>query len=147
MGAAIVAARDERCPRLGDPGQRRGSAGPADDARRVRRRPDQEELVVHHFEAFYAETLSDKFFLGRLVMDEQHIGVAILSQADGLPGADRENARFDPAMLLKYRQNMVEQTGILGRACRRDDDKRRRGPGRWYRGQQAKRQEQSTEKV
>jgi len=83
---------------------------------------DDDEIVVHDFLALDAEALGDEFFLGGLVMDEDHIGIAAPRQIERLAGAQGDDAHLDAVGLFENRQHVAEEAGLLGRGGRGDGD-------------------------
>ena len=121
MGAGAVAARDERRGLLFDRAQRR------DDVRALHAggivlRPDQHEVVVHDGIALHPEAFGEEFFFRGLGMDEHHVGVAAPSGVERLASALGDHAHLDAGLLFEQRQQIAEQTGVLGRGGRGDDD-------------------------
>ena len=47
------------------------------------------------FERFDAESFGNELLFGRLVVHEQHVGIAAPADVDRLPGADRDHAHVD----------------------------------------------------
>jgi hypothetical protein len=47
-------------------------------------------------------------------VDQQHVGVAILAQGDGLPGAHGDDLDLDIVLILKARQQVIQQPRVLG---------------------------------
>ena len=64
--------------------------------------------------ALEAEALGDELLLGRLVVHEQHVGVAAPAHVERLPGADGDDANVDAGRLLERRQQVREQARLLG---------------------------------
>ena len=120
--AALVAARDERRLRRLDLLQRFDDVLAAGDLRGIALRPDQHEVVVHHGEPLDAFALGQEFLLGRLRVDEDDIGVAAPREVERLPGAERDDAHLDAGLLLEDRQQVAEQSRLLGRRRRGDGD-------------------------
>ena len=56
-------------------------------------------------------------------MDEDDISVASTPYVQGLTAADRNDLYDDARVLRKCRQEMPEQTGLLGRRRRRNGDR------------------------
>ena len=85
------------------------------------------------------ETFGDELHLRGLVVDKQHIGVAVPCLADSLAGADGDDADLDSRLLGEKGQHVIVKAGVLGRGCRRHGDellrrldvrRGRRHPGR-----------------
>jgi hypothetical protein len=127
VGAAVVAAGGEGRLRAGDLRQSLPRLGHAAHACRVGGRADDDEIVVHHLVARDAVAGGHEFLLARLVVDEQDVCIAIAGQPDGLAGADGDDADLDPALRREFRQDMPEQTRILGRCGRGERDEAVRG--------------------
>src|SRR5207253_10553073 len=64
----------------------------------------------------------DKSQLGRTVVHEHDIAIAVLADLQRLAGADRDDMDLDAGRLGKGRQQMVEQPRFLGRGGRGDGD-------------------------
>jgi hypothetical protein len=96
---------------------------------RVGLRADDDEVVVHHLLALDAEAFGDEFLLGRLVMHEDDVGIAAPRHVQRLAGAQRDDAHLDAAGLLEGRQQVAEQTRLLGRGGRGDGDEALLGGG------------------
>ena len=112
MRAGTVAARNECRAALGYALQPSENAA-APRAGGIGGRADEDEVVVHHVETLHAEPVRDEFFLLRLGMGEQHIGVAAPRRVDGLARALRDDARRDAGLRCEQRQEMAEEAGIL----------------------------------
>ena len=149
VGAAVVAARDERPPRPRDRRERGGRIAGPPHARRIGPRPDDDEIVVHHRSAGAAEPGRDERAFGRRVMDQEDIGVAPPGKPDRLAGADGDHPHVERQRRPDPRQQPVIETGIAHRSrrgegenvgfgprLRRDEGERqrqyRRDPGRTY---------------
>ena len=76
---------------------------PASNAGRIRRRADDDEVVVHHVEARLAVALCDQTLLGLAVVDEQNVDVAVAGQAERPAGSGYDGAYGDPAVALELR--------------------------------------------
>ena len=63
---------------------------------------DQHEVVVHHRKSLDGKAFCDDFFLGDLVVNEQHVGVAPATHVDGLAGADRHHFHIDSGGLFVF---------------------------------------------
>ena len=90
--------------------------------RRIRLRPDQDEVVVHHLVAAHAVALGDELLLERPRVHEHHVGVAAPAHVERLAGAERHHAHLDAGLLLEDGQQVLEQAGLLGRGGRGDGD-------------------------
>ena len=108
--AGTIAARDERRTLLLDGLERRHDVLAAIDAGGIALRPDQDEVVVHHRVALYAEAFGEEFFLGGLGVDEYDIGVTAATGIECLPGSLRDNLHIDTGLGLEQRQYVFEQT-------------------------------------
>ena len=63
--------------------------------RRIARRADQDEVVIHHLTAVDAKALRDKSKLCRSVVHEDNIAVATFADFEGLPYSDRDHPDLD----------------------------------------------------
>ena len=79
--------------------ERRDGVLAALDAGRIGRGPDDHEVVVHDLVALDPEAVGDELLLGRLVVHEQHVGIAVLGELDRLAGADRDHPHLDAGLL------------------------------------------------
>ncbi len=77
---------------------------------------------MHDRVAFEPQPVGDELALGRLVVDQQQVGVAVRGDAYGLAGSDRDDLDLDAARLRELRQQPFEQPGVLrgSRRCNRD---------------------------
>ena len=121
MGAAFVAARNKTSIGHADLFHRFGDVL-ALDLRRVSGRANQHEVVVHDRVALERIAFGHHFFFSRLVVNEQHIGVAPAAHVDGLAGADRHHFHVDAGGFLELRQQIRKQPRLLGRGRRRHHD-------------------------
>ena len=64
----------------------------------------------------------EKLFLGRSGVHEDHVGIAPAGEIEGLPGTERHHPHLDPGLLPENRQDVAEQSRLLGRRGRGDDD-------------------------
>jgi hypothetical protein len=87
----------------------------AGHVRRIGPRADQHEVVVHHLEAPHAVALGDEFLLERPGMDQDHVGIAAPAHLERLAGAERHHAHLHAALLLVERQQVLEESRLLGR--------------------------------
>ena len=85
---------------------------------------DDDEVVVHHVETLHAATLGDEFFFRCLIVHKQHVAVAVGRVFDRLSGADRDDAHVNPRLGGELRQEMLEESGVLGRGRRLQNDER-----------------------
>ena len=97
---------------------------------RIRRRADDDEIVVHHRQPLGREAFGDELLLGGGVVHEHHVGVPAARHVERLTGADRNHADVDAGGLLELRQQVAEQAGLLGRRGRRHHDALVLRPGR-----------------
>ena len=95
--------------------------GHALDAGRVARRADDHEVVVHHVLAARAEAVVHELVLARPCVHQHHVGVAVLAQLERLAGADCHIVGIDPKLLLKVRQDHVQQPRVRRAGGRGDD--------------------------
>ena len=119
--AAAVTARDEGLAAGRDLGQAGHDVGAA-RAGRVGLGADQHEVVVHDRVALLAPALGDELVLGRGVVHEDHVGIAAPADVQRLARADGDHAHLDAAGLGEGRQQMLEQSRLLGRGGRGHDD-------------------------
>jgi hypothetical protein len=94
----------------------------ARDAGRIGFRPDEHEIVVHHFVAAQAVTFGDKSFLEGLGVNEHHVGVAAPTHVERLAGAQGDDANLDPGLLFEVGQQMAEEPALLSRGSRGHGD-------------------------
>jgi hypothetical protein len=121
MGAAAIAARDERCMRIGDALQPRDDVI-ARSARRVRTRADDDEIVVHDAPPADPMAFGDECLLGRLIVHEYHVGIATAPDVERLAGAGGHDANLDAGRPAEGGQDVPEQPRLLGRRGRCDGD-------------------------
>src|SRR5262249_24968792 len=121
VGAAVVAARGEGRARRGNRLEGGDDVAAAADMGGIALRPDEDEVVVHDLAPPGAPAFGDEGQFRRLVMDEEHIGIAALADLQRLAGADGDDAYLDPALRGEGGEDRAEDAGILGR-CRRGDD-------------------------
>ena len=120
--AAAIAARHERRLRGLDFFQRREDVLAAGDLGRIVLRADEHEVVVHHRIAFDALPFGQEFLLGGAGVHEHDVGVAAPADIERLAGAQRDDANLDAGLLLVDRQQIAEQSRLLGRGRRGDGD-------------------------
>src|SRR5262249_3531999 len=118
MRPGAVAARDETSLLSFYVLKSLGNVRHALDAGGIALRTDQHEVVVHHRKAFHAFTLGKEFFFSRLGMHEHHVSVAAPCGIKRLASALRQNLHSDSGLLLKDRQQVLEQAGVLRRRSR-----------------------------
>src|SRR5262249_22370595 len=122
--AAVVAARHKRRFSLCDPAQRGNDVLAPAHPRRVARRTDQDEVVVHYVMAVDAEAAIDEGELCRGVMHEDHVTIAVLGNLERLAGSDSDDADLNAGVPGEGRQQMAEEPGFLGRGRRRHGNER-----------------------
>src|SRR5262249_18214375 len=61
---------------------------------------------------------SQKLLFGRFRVDENHISVAAPAGVERLPRSLRDDFHGDARLLLKDREQILEQTAVLRRRCR-----------------------------
>ena len=110
MRAGTIAARDERRALVLDGLERRHDVLAAVGAGGIALRSDQDEVVVHHRVALYAEAFGEEFFLGGLGVDKYDIGVPAPTGIERLPGSLCDNLHIDTGLGLEQRQYVSEQT-------------------------------------
>jgi hypothetical protein len=121
MGPRLVAARHEGRLGGGDLAQRLQRVL-ARGLRRVVSRSDDDEVVVHDRGALHPVSVGDEFLLRRLIVDEDHVGIAAPRHVQRLAGAQRHDLDLDPGRDLEGRQQMAEQARLLGGRGRRHRD-------------------------
>jgi hypothetical protein len=77
---------------------------------------------MHHVAPIDAEPIGHKLVLARAVMDEKRIGIPALPERNCLPRADRDHTDTDARGVREDRQNVAEQTRLLGRGRRSQGD-------------------------
>src|SRR6185503_8347770 len=122
MGPAPVAARHERRPRRADFAERFERVLAAAHFRRVGFRTDQDEVVVHDVLPLHAEALGEEPLFQRSGMNENDVGVAATPHVERLAGAERDDAHLNAGLLFELWQQVLEQSGLLGRRGRRHGD-------------------------
>src|SRR5947208_1898648 len=112
--ARAVAARHERGSGGADVLQRFGGVFHAADLRRIGRRADDDEVVVHHVAPLHAEARGDELLLRLAIVDQHHVGIALLADLQRGAGAYRHVLHGDAGSAAKLRQQVVEQPGVGG---------------------------------
>ena len=112
----------------GDLLQGSGDVGHAGNPGGIALGADDDEVVVHDIEALHALAVGDELLLVGLGVHEQHVTVTVAGVLDRLAGADRHHAHLDPGLVLEQWQQMAEQSRLLGRGGRLDDDELVLGP-------------------
>src|SRR5262249_25146945 len=100
----------------------RDNVARAPDAGGIARRTDQDEVVVHYGEPLYPEALGQELLLSRLGGHEDDICVPPPVSIEALAGALRPSVHGDPGVCLEDRQQITEQSRILGGRCRCNHD-------------------------
>ena len=80
------------------------------DLCRVIRRPDNNEVVIHHIVPDHVKAFLHCLQLLLLGMDKDEVRIAPLSNLDRRAGAYSNNVHFDSGLLLEDRQDVVEQS-------------------------------------
>jgi hypothetical protein len=75
-----------------------------------RRRPYDDEIVVHDAVTLNAPTVSYELFLVRFRVDQHHIAIAILGIFQRLAGPNCHDTHFDARLLREERKNVLEQS-------------------------------------
>ncbi len=101
----------------------------------IRWRPHDHEIVIHHVFAAHAVAGGHEGVLLGPGMDQEHVGVAVLAQLEGLAGAHGNDLHPGLVLLLKIRQDILQQAGISGAGGGRQDQL----PGRRRRGSRPRR--------
>jgi hypothetical protein len=123
VGAALVAARDERGAGGGDRRERGDRVMPAGDICRIHARTDHDEIVPGDLPAIDAVPLGDELVLGFRIMHQDQIGVAVRRRRQRLAGALGEDAHRDAGLLGECGQDVRQQTRILDRSRRGERDR------------------------
>ena len=110
VGAALVAARDERGLSRLDLLERGGDVLPAGYFGWIALRPDQHEVVVHDVPVSDPVALAHEPALRSRVVHEDHVGVPAASHVERLAGAQRDDAHPDPGALLEDWQDEAEES-------------------------------------
>ena len=147
VGAARIAAREKRLLLRRDLLQRGDDVLAAADMGGIGLRADQDEVVVHDLAAIDAVAGFQEFELGRLVVDEDHVGVAVLADRQGLAGSHRDNVHLDPARLGEGGEQERKQPRLLGRGGRGDGDEKRLGLRRAGQGQHRRQRQQGADEL
>jgi hypothetical protein len=120
--AAAVAARHERRAGILDLQQCVERVLAPRDSRRVCFRADQHEVVVHHWIPLHPVPFAqESFFLGPRV-HEHDVRIAAPRDVQCLARAEGDDAYLYAGLLLEDRQDLPEQSGLLGGGRRRDGD-------------------------
>ena len=114
MRAGSVAARDERRLRGGNLAQCLEHVVAAGDPRGIALRADHDEVVVHHVEALHAETLGEEILFRRLIVHEDHVGIAAPTDVERLAGSDGNDIHADPGFGGELREEIAEEARLLG---------------------------------
>ena len=122
VGAAFVAARDKGCLSGGDRRQRRDRIAAAGDMRRVRARPDHNEVVPGDLPPLGAVTGGDEFLLGFRVMHQKQIGVVARGRLKRLARSLGQDMYGYAGLSGEGRENVRKQAGIFDRGGRREND-------------------------
>src|SRR5262249_49836870 len=105
---ASIAAGNERCARALNCFECVEDILVAGNLRRIALRPDQDEVVVHHWKALYTLPFGQKLFLGGLGMDEHDIGIAPSRKIERLACAQRDDADGNTRLFLEDREEISE---------------------------------------
>src|SRR5262249_13742545 len=98
--AGAITARDKRRALLLDGLERRNNVLAAVDGGGIALWSDQDEVVVHHRVAFYAEPIGDEFLLGCLGVDKHDVGVPATTGIECLPSSLCEHLHINPGLVL-----------------------------------------------
>jgi hypothetical protein len=120
--AGAIAARDERRALVLDGLERRDDILAAADAGEIALSADQDEVVVHHRVALYAESIGEKFFFSALGVDKHGIGVPATPDIKGLAGALGDHLHINTGLGLDQRQYVSEQARVFRRSRRGDNN-------------------------
>jgi hypothetical protein len=113
--AGAITARDKRRALLLDGLERRNNVLAAVDAGGIALWSDQDEVVVHHRVALYAEPIGDEFFLGCLGVDKHNVGVPATTGIECLPGSLCEHLHIDAGLGFEQGEYVAEQARVLRR--------------------------------
>jgi hypothetical protein len=102
----------------------------ADDMSGVGSRPDNDEVVPRDLAPIGAVAVVDEGCFGLGIVHEHEIGVTAPGGVERLTGPLRQDVHGDPGRLGEGRQDRAEQTGILDRCGRGQNDRLRRWIGR-----------------
>ena len=90
--------------------------------RRIAARSDDHEIVVHDVAAVDAVAISDEFIFSDAIVNQQRVGIAAGADGERLPGSDRDDVNGDACRRGENRQDVAEQSRILGRSGRTECD-------------------------
>ncbi len=122
MGPRLVAAGDEQRLALGDSLQRRNGVGHAAQARRIARRTDEQEVVVHHEAAAHEVARVDQRALRVRRVRQHHVRVTAPAHGQRLPAAHGDHLDGVVGLPLEHGEQAVEQAGVAGGGRRGEDD-------------------------
>ena len=114
MGARIVAAGDEDGLGLGDGLECLGGTGHPADTGGIVCRSDDDKVIVHNILTAHAVSVGYELVLSGSSVDQENVGIAVLAQCQGLPGAYRHHFDADVVLLLKVWQDKGQQARVLG---------------------------------
>ena len=131
MRAGLIAARDERDTPVGNSPERGDGVAQAAQPGAVARRPDHEELVVHHEPPPHEVPRIDEQALGLGCVGEDDIGVSPAAHRERLPATHGDHLDAITGTPLENRQQRIEQPGVAsGGGGGEDDDGGLGGNGR-----------------
>src|SRR5438445_205512 len=105
----------------------------AAQAGRVRGRPDEEEIVVHHEAAVQEVSRVGEDALGLGRVRQHHVRVAAAAHRERLPAADGDYLHAIAALPLEHREQRVEQPGVAGGRGGGEEEVATLDGGGWWR--------------
>jgi hypothetical protein len=103
--------------------ERRDDIPAACDAGRIALRADQDEVVVHDRIALHTRAFGHELLFGRPGVHEHNVGVTAPAGVERLAGALRDHLHVDAGLGFEDRQDVTEESGILGRGRGGNDDR------------------------
>ena len=99
--------------RLADALERVGDARGLLHLGRVRRGPQEHEVVPHHVASLGGVAFGDVGVFAGAVVHEHEVRVAALAQLEGLAGTDRDHLHLDAGLRLPGLQQELQQPAVL----------------------------------
>src|SRR5262249_44298996 len=117
MRSRAVATRNEGCLLFLDGLKGFGDVRHALDTCRITLGANEDEIIVHNWEALYAVAFGEEILFGRFCVHEYDIRIAPSSGIESLTCALSDNLYVDSGLGCEQRQDVPKQSRIL-RRCR-----------------------------
>jgi len=83
--------------------------------RRIAARSDDHEIVVHDVAAVVTKAVGHELVFSDAIVNQERVGIAARADGKRLPGSDRDDVDGDAGRGDENRQDVAEQSRILGR--------------------------------